>query len=220
MRVPARIGATTTGSSSGSGARPARQPGRGRGSGCRSWRRSPRATGGPCALTGRRSRLCCRCYMHAILILLLRGTDSLATVSSKLGHVDSSKSGAALARDAALARIVRTRRWVIAAAAALTAGIAALVSAVAPGHSLAAKSKTAPSGDVASASTSSSGSGIPRMPAPASAGDLGLQGPSQAPSPAPSPSPSPAPEQQQPQSIPSQPPSSDGGGGPVVSGGS
>jgi hypothetical protein len=137
-----------------------------------------------------------------------------------MGHVDSSKSGAARARDAALARIVRTRRWVIAAAAALTAGIAALVSALAPGHSLAAKSQTAANGATASASTSGDGSGIPRMPAPASSGDLGLQGPSQAPSPSPAPAPAPAPEQPQTQSIPSQPPSSGGGGGPAVSGGS
>jgi hypothetical protein len=47
---------------------------------------------------------------------------------------------AVLARDAALARVRRTRRWVIAGAAALTAGFAALVSAVAPGRSLASKS--------------------------------------------------------------------------------
>jgi hypothetical protein len=139
------------------------------------------------------------------------------------------KSSAALARDAALARIVRTRRWVIVATAGLTAGIAALVSAVAPGHSLASKSKSsAATASAAGATTAGGGSSVPRMPAPADPGSLGLQGPAQAPSPAPDQSqtqtqPQSQPQDQsQPQSIPSQPPpqSSSGGGGPVVSGGS
>jgi len=114
---------------------------------------------------------------------------------------------AALARNAALRRVSRTRRWVIAATAALTAGFAALVSAVAPGHSVASQYEPR------SAAESRAGgpSGLPAMPAPANPADLGLQGPSQAPTPAPD----------QSQSPPSQPPSSSGGGdGPVVSGGS
>ena len=115
------------------------------------------------------------------------------------------RSRAVLMRDAALARVGRTRRWVIAGAAALTAGIAALVSAVAPGRSLASKttSGSAASSETASASgagvASSSGSSrssIPAMPPPASAGDLGLQSPDSAPSPD---------NQSQPQSAPSQP---------------
>ncbi|MBV9002738.1 MAG: hypothetical protein JO304_27025 [Solirubrobacterales bacterium] len=128
-------------------------------------------------------------------------------------HLDyRSRSPAARTRDAALARVGRTRRWVIAGAAALTAGIAGLVSAVAPGRSLASKSHV----PAATARSSPSGSTIPPLPPVASAGDLGLQGPGQAPS---------APDQSQPQSVPSQPPPaaappSSGGGGGVVSGGS
>ncbi len=127
------------------------------------------------------------------------------------------QSRAVLARDAALARVNRTRRWVIAGAAALTAGLAALVSAVAPGKTLASKSPGRAEAATVTRPTasSSSSSAIPPMPPPATAGDLGLQAPNQAPSP--------APDQSQPQSIPSQPPpssSSSGGGGGVVSGGS
>jgi hypothetical protein len=108
------------------------------------------------------------------------------------------QSRAALARDDAIDRINRTRRWVIAGAAVLTAGIAALVSAIAPGRSLASKSQPRTEASTATASTASSrsSSGIPQMPAPASPGSLGLQGPDQAPSP--------APRQSQPQSDPSQ----------------
>jgi hypothetical protein len=124
------------------------------------------------------------------------------------------QSRAALARDAALERIRRTRRWVIVGSAALTAGFAALVSAVAPGRSLAAKSQpqteastaTASSGS-SGASTSSSGSSsaIPRMPPPANPSSLGLQGPNDAPAPAPQQSqPQSDPSQSQPQSDPSQ----------------
>jgi len=144
----------------------------------------------------------------------------------------SDRSRAVLMRDAAVARVSRTRRWVIAGAAVLTAGFAALVSAVAPGRSV--SSSKAAGGAVSSASASGAtssasgaGSSIPRMPAPASAGDLGLQSPDQVPSP----------DQSQPQSVPSQPqpdpqpapapapqaapfPQSSGGGGGVVSGGS
>ena len=53
-------------------------------------------------------------------------------------------------RDAAVARVSRTRRWVIAGAAALTAGFAALVSAVAPGRSV--SSSKASGGAVSTAS--------------------------------------------------------------------
>jgi hypothetical protein len=76
----------------------------------------------------------------------------------------------------------------------------------------------------ASSAGASTGSPIPRMPAPASAGALGLQSPNQAPSPDQS-QPQSAPSQpssppSQPQSVPSAPPPSSGGGGGVVSGGS
>jgi hypothetical protein len=145
-------------------------------------------------------------------------------MSSKMGQ--PGKSNAARARDAALVRIVHTRRWVIGGAAALTAGIAGLVSAVAPGHSLASKSRAASTASTSAVTRSGAGSSIPRMPAPAKPSDLGLQGPQRAPSPAPQQSQPQQPQPQQqspPQSIPSQPPaqsSSGGGDGPVVSGGS
>jgi hypothetical protein len=144
--------------------------------------------------------------------------------------VGADRSRAVLMRDAALARVGRTRRWVIVGAAALTAGFAALVSAIAPGRSLASKtssgvpaSETASAGSVAASSSSSSRSSIPAMPPPASAGDLGLQSPGQAPAPddqsqsqsAPS-QPQPTPSQPQPQPAPAPVAPSSG----VVSGGS
>jgi hypothetical protein len=131
-----------------------------------------------------------------------------------------SPSRAALARDAALARISRTRRWVIAGAAMLTAGFAALVSVVAPGRSLASKSHagTDPATTSASPRGSTGKSSIPRMPPPANSGALGLQGPDQAPSSDQSQPPAdqsqPPAAQSQSSSVPSPPPPS------VVSGGS
>jgi hypothetical protein len=126
-------------------------------------------------------------------------------------------SRAALIRDAALDRVRRTRRWVVVATAGLTAGFAALVSAVAPGRSLASKTPSAgaPSSATASAST---GSGIPAMPPPANGGALGLQGPDQAPSTPPEQSQPSQPSQ--PQSAPSQPTPAPQPTPPPVSGGS
>jgi hypothetical protein len=80
----------------------------------------------------------------------------------------------ALARDQALARIGRARRWIAVGAAALTAAIAALVSAVAPGRSLASKKVVR---RVAAAPVAE-----PKLPPIATAGDLGLQAPGSAPS--------------------------------------
>jgi hypothetical protein len=120
------------------------------------------------------------------------------------------RSRAVLARDAALARVRRTRRWVIVGAAALTAGIAALVSAVAPGRSLASKSAVRAG---ASTRASVSSTAIPKLPAPADPNSLGLGAASQQPqSVPPPPPPASAPQPAQ------APPSS--GGGAVVSGGS
>jgi hypothetical protein len=73
--------------------------------------------------------------------------------------------------------------------------------------------------------TGGAGSVVPSLPAPASASELGLQGPDQAPSAAPqSPSQSdPQPSQPQSNPQPTQPqsaPQPSGGGGGVVSGGS
>jgi outer membrane biosynthesis protein TonB len=136
---------------------------------------------------------------------------------------------AALARDAALRRIRLTRGWMVAAAAALTAGLAALVSAVLPGKSLGAKSRVA----IAPARTTSAAT--PALPPPASAAQLGVGSPSgqseqvsppatapqpdpqPAPESAPQPAPEPAPQQAAPAPAPAAP---SGGGGGVVSGGS
>ena len=121
-----------------------------------------------------------------------------------------SQSLAQLERDAALTRVSRTRRWILAAAAALTAVIAAFVSAIAPGRSLGAKSRVGSVSTASSAGAAPSTSSGKQMPPLASPGDLGLQGPSETPQSAPSqsqaaPAPAPAPAPQQ---------------APVVSGGS
>jgi uncharacterized membrane protein YgcG len=144
------------------------------------------------------------------------------------------QSRAAVARDAALRRVTRTRRWTIAGSAALTAGFAALVSAVAPGRSLTPKSQARTEASTAQPSSRATGSSaIPNLPALATPSDLGLQGPDQAPQ-------SVAPPPQAPAAA--SPPSGGnagnrgtagdsgnagdagngggGGGGPVVSGGS
>jgi hypothetical protein len=89
-----------------------------------------------------------------------------------------SKSLAQLERDAALARLGRVRRWVIAGAAALTAGFATLVSAVTPGRSAGAQAQARGLG---SSRTPVRRATPARMPPLASASELGLQGPSQAP---------------------------------------
>ncbi|MFL5831133.1 MAG: hypothetical protein ACJ76X_14560 [Solirubrobacteraceae bacterium] len=100
---------------------------------------------------------------------------------------------AQLERDAALRRVSWTRRWVIAGAGALSAGFAALVASVAPGHSLAssraavAKQATTSASSGTPTRTGAAATRTPRMPPLASPSDLGLQGPSAAPQPAPSP---------------------------------
>src|SRR5581483_1237356 len=87
-------------------------------------------------------------------------------------------SAAQLARDAALLRVGRARRWVLLGAAGLSAAIAALVSGVAPGRSLsAARANGAPS----TTGSSSTGADTSRMPPLASPSELGLQGPDAAP---------------------------------------
>jgi hypothetical protein len=115
---------------------------------------------------------------------------------------------AQLDRDAALVRLRRTRRWVLAGAAAVTAGIAALVSAVAPGRSLGAGAHSR--GQAPSLRTSST---TPALPPPAGAAQLGLAGPGEAPAPVPdqsqgapgssgsSAAPNPAPAPQQPAAV-------------------
>jgi len=97
------------------------------------------------------------------------------------------------ARDAALTRISRTRRWMIAGAVALTAALAALASTLLPGKSFGAKGTATRSSSGPVATTA--GTGTPQLPAPADAAQLGLQGPSGAPQPS-------APEQPAPQPAP------------------
>src|SRR5437764_10707941 len=123
---------------------------------------------------------------------------------------------AVLARDLAFGRIHRTRRWLIVGAAGMTAGLAALASALLPGKSLGAKrSATATSRPSGSSATRSSAT--PQLPAPADPAQLGLQGPSAGPTPSqPTPQSQPAPQQSQPTPAPAP----SGGGGAVVSGGS
>jgi hypothetical protein len=89
---------------------------------------------------------------------------------------------AALERDAALTRVSHARRWMIGAAAALSAGITALVSSVAPGHTL---KKGAQARELTATRTAAPVRSATRMPPLASPGDLGLQGPSSAPQAAP-----------------------------------
>jgi hypothetical protein len=100
-----------------------------------------------------------------------------------------SRSLAALERDAALVRVSRTRRWLIAGAAGLSAGIAALVSSAAPGHTLSSRGQPgiSTSGSAsAPVRTASAARSSRTMPPLASPGELGLQGPSSAPQAAPS----------------------------------
>jgi hypothetical protein len=111
-------------------------------------------------------------------------------------------------RDAALNRISLTRRWLIVAAAGLTAGLAALVSALLPGKSLGAKSTAAHAAAAASST--------PALPAPASAAQLGIGSSASTPSI----SPPPAAPQAAPAPAPSAPAPAPSGGGGAVSGGS
>ena len=152
---------------------------------------------------------------------------------------------AGLERDAALIRVSRTRRALFVGAAALSAGLAVVVSAVAPGRSLGAKPTFRAAVTTASVTGASSTQPRPvRMPPLASPGELGLQAPNAAPQSAPSqssaaspnqsggssgsgstsPQAAPAPTQQQaapsPASAASAPAPSPAPSGGVVSGGS
>lgn len=77
-----------------------------------------------------------------------------------------------------MARAARARRAMIVAAAGLTAGLAALASALLPGRSLGAGTHRR----AALATPSRPVTSAPQLPAPAGAAQLGLQAPSQAPS--------------------------------------
>jgi hypothetical protein len=124
---------------------------------------------------------------------------------------------AQLERDAAIARISRTRRWLIVAATALTAAFAAIISAVAPGRSFAAhsaSSTTRAAGATRPASASTRAS--TKLPPLQGAQALGLGGPAQAPQGSAPPDPS----QSQVATSQAQTPSPAQSGPPVVSGGS
>lgn len=126
-------------------------------------------------------------------------------------RVDQARLAAAQRRDAAFARIGSTRRWVIAGAAGLSAAFAALVSALAPGHSL--SSAHAATGGAGTATPVVAGNGQPPMPAAAGPSALGLAGGGGSTDDSSSP---PAPAQSAPAPAPAPPASSP----PVSSGGS
>lgn len=122
-------------------------------------------------------------------------------------------------RDAAFARLQRVRGASVLGAGALTAAVAAVVSAVAPGHTLGAKPHLRTR--VARTSRRSAAALPTRLPALASPSQLGLQGPASAPQSAPA-APQSAPAAPQPQSSPAQPaaPAPSQQSSPAVSGGS
>lgn len=109
------------------------------------------------------------------------------------GLAPRNKPLAGLQRDAALIRISRTRRALFVGAAVLSAGLAAVVSAIAPGRSLGAKPtlRTGASSSAVSTTASIAGAAATRssaaqMPPLASPSELGLQAPDAAPQAAPS----------------------------------
>ncbi len=133
--------------------------------------------------------------------------------------VDKSHRGQRLTqldRDAALQRVARVRGLTILGAGALTAALAGVVSAVAPGHTLRGRTVVAAGPRTPAARSPRRASSTPRLPPLASASQLGLQAPGstpQAPAAAPAPQAQPAPTPVAPQAAA---PSSGG----VVSGGS
>ncbi|HWD84669.1 MAG TPA: hypothetical protein VG321_02880 [Solirubrobacteraceae bacterium] len=100
---------------------------------------------------------------------------SSSAPGSKGRRIDQARLLAAHHRDAALARIGSTRRLVIVGAAGLSAAFAALVYALAPGHSL-SSARAATGHPSTSKSTVTTRSSQPKLPAPAGASALGLGG--------------------------------------------
>jgi hypothetical protein len=134
-------------------------------------------------------------------------------------------------RDAALRRVSRARRATILGAGALTAALAGLVSAVAPGRTLAKPTLTTR----ATATPGRAASVVARLPPLATPRQLGLQAPDSTPQSSPpaasqappaaaqpppaaaqAPAPSPAPQE----AAPTPSPASSSGSGGAVSGGS
>ena len=106
--------------------------------------------------------------------------DFTKTADMVHGHqmTARTRSQAVLNRDAALGRISYARRWLIAGAAGLTAGLAAFVSATAHGRTL-NKGTVVP---VSARNVGSSSTAV-QMPPLASPTSLGLQGPVEDPQP-------------------------------------
>jgi hypothetical protein len=127
---------------------------------------------------------------------------------------------AVLERDAALSRVSRTRGWVIAGTVALSAGLAVVISAIAPGRSLGAKRAAAPASAAMGQTAVKGGTAAaPQMPPLAKPASLGLAGPSAPPSSASAPPSDPAQSQSQSQAAPAPAPAP-AAQPPVVSGGS
>jgi hypothetical protein len=96
---------------------------------------------------------------------------------STSSNEEFNRGHAALQRDAAIGRVSRTRGAVIVGTAGLTGVFAMLASALAPGHSLGATTRS--EGSASTARVSSNGK--PVMPPLANPATLGLQGPGAAP---------------------------------------
>jgi hypothetical protein len=90
------------------------------------------------------------------------------------------RAHAALARDAALARIGHARRWVVLGSAGLSAGFAALVSTSPP--SKASTKTTRPTSSTSARPRATRPGAEPALPPLADGSKLGLSGPSQSPS--------------------------------------
>jgi hypothetical protein len=105
------------------------------------------------------------------------------------------RSSATARRDAALGRVAFARRGAFIAAAGLSGGFAALISALAPGKTLAQIHPRAAAASPASATTTAAPA--PKMPRLRTPAELGLQAPSRAPQAASAPA-QPAPAQQAP----------------------
>lgn len=127
-------------------------------------------------------------------------------------RLSSDRAAAQRVRESAFARIGRVRGATVIGAGALTAAIAGLVSAVAPGHTLGAKAR--PPATATSSRTTRAGTTALVMPPLDNPSQLGLQGPASPPQ-----GTQPQPQvQTQTQSAPAPAPQS--APAPVVSGGS
>ena len=101
---------------------------------------------------------------------------------SPSGPESASRSGAALARDAALARVGSARRLTILGAAGLSAGFAALVATSPPSKASTASAKRTVATTTPRATTPSTRPGkAPALPPLSGGSQLGLAGPSQSP---------------------------------------